>query len=110
MPSVVAGRTTSNASIVQAAAGSADIAAAPGTGLRIHVTQIVLVANGACTLKFQEGGTTDLTGNMSLPANGMLVILGNGVDPVISTVTANSKLNLVTGTSFVNGWCRYFVE
>lgn len=110
MPVPFQSRTVTNVPVIQAAAGNFDIAAAPGASLRVYVLSIVLVANGACTLKFQEGGTTDLTGNMTLGANGGMVVIGNGVDPVLSTAVANLKLNLVTATSFVNGWIRYFVD
>ena len=110
MPVPFQGRSLTNVAVAQVAPASLDLASAPGAGLRIHVVSIVLIANGAGTLKFQENAVTDLTGPISLAANGGMVVIADGVNPILSTLTPNLKLNLVTATSFVNGWIRYFID
>lgn len=104
-------RTITQVPVNQSAAGSTDIVAAPGAGLRIYVVTIVLSnshsANG--TIKFTEGtGPTNLTGEMQLTVAGGFVV-GNGSGVVLSTETANSKLSVVTVTGFVDGYIRYYV-
>jgi hypothetical protein len=110
MPLVNYNRTITQSVITQGAAGSLDLVAAPGAGLKIYVVNIVVVAAGAATLKFQENAVTDLTGAMALAANGGIVDIGNGFEPVLQTQTANLKLNLVSTTSAVTGWLRYFID
>lgn len=50
-------------------AGSADIVAAV-TGKKIRVIHCVIIAGGAETLTVRSGGSTALTGDMDLGANG----------------------------------------
>lgn len=110
MPQTFLNRSISQAVITQGAAGSTDLVAAPGAGLKIYVVSIVLVGDAGGTVKFQENAATDLTGAIPLAANGGFVVLGNGIDPILQTNTANLKLNLVSGTAKVFGWIRYFID
>jgi hypothetical protein len=106
---VTTGRTNTQIAVTQGAAGSLDLVAAPGVGMRIYVISIILVADGALTLKFTEGvGPTDLTGAISLAANGGFVEVGTE-HPILKTNTTNSKLSLVTTTSAIKGWLAYFI-
>ncbi len=96
--------------IDQTAAGSTDVVAAPGAGLKIYVVGAVLSMSAAGTVKFQEGtGPTDLSGEIDFPALGGMVTIGNGIDPILQTNTANAKLTILTTTGAANGWLRYFV-
>ena len=113
MPALSYSPTIVQAAINQAAAGSTDVVAAPGAKVRIYVVAIVLTNShsAAGTIKFTEGtGPTDLTGEMQLAASGGgMVIVGDGLSPVLHTPTANSKLSIVTVTGFVDGYIRYFI-
>jgi hypothetical protein len=60
------GRTLTDVVIAQGAAGSTDLAAAPGADEIIVVTLIIVTLDAAGTLKFTAGtGPTDLTGAMN---------------------------------------------
>jgi hypothetical protein len=113
MPVTSANRTMIQVAVNQSGAGSTDLVAAPGAGARIYVVTIVLSNShsAAGTFKFTEGtGPTDLTGEMQMAAaGGGIVAIGNGIDPVLHTNTANAKLSVVTATGFVDGWIRYFL-
>lgn len=115
MPIQSLNRTILQVAVDQSAPGSTDIVVAPGTGMKIYVVTIVLSNGGtaAGTLKFTEGtGPTDLTGAMGVAVNGGFVIIGNGIDPVLATNTANAKLSVVTATAgfWVDGYIRYFLD
>lgn len=111
MPPSFLNRTITQVAITQGAAGSTDLVAAPGAGARIYVVSIVLTADAAGTFKFTEGtGPTDLTGVIPVAQFGGFVVLGNGYDPVLQTNTANSKLTVISATSKVFGWIRYFLD
>lgn len=104
-------RTMVQIAVAQGAAGTTDLVAAPGAGLKIYVVKLVLVMSAAGTLKFTEGtGPTDLTGPMAIAANGGIVDVGDGIEAVLQTNTANSKLSLVTTVGAANGWLRYFID
>jgi hypothetical protein len=110
MPTPYLGRTTTQV-VVNAAAGvPQDLVAAPGARLKIYVVTIVVVLDVAGTIKFTEGtGPTDLTGAMTLGDTGGFVTIGDGVNPVLQTNTANAKLSLAPVTGAATGWIRYYV-
>lgn len=110
MPVSNLNRTITQIVVTQAGAGSTDLVAIPGAGLRIFVVSIVLILDAAGTVKFTEGtGPTDLTGAIPVATNGGFVVTGNGYDPVLQTNTANSKLSMVSATGKAFGWLRYFI-
>jgi hypothetical protein len=111
MPDHFLGRTITQVAVNQAAAGSTDVVAAPGDGLKIYVVTICLLNSHSAvgTLVFNEGtGPTALSGQMQLAVGGGIVLVGDP-QPVLQTNTANSKLTVTTTTAFVDGYIRYFV-
>lgn len=113
MPIHALNRTLTQAVVEQAAIGQTDFAAAPGTGLNIYVVRIVLTLAAAGTVTFNQGtGPTAITGVIPVAANGGFVILGDGVEPVLFTTTANSKMGLVTTGvgATAHGWISYFID
>lgn len=52
-----------------AASGNTEIVAAQGTGIKIRVISVSVIAAAANTVKFQSA-TTDITSAAALPANG----------------------------------------
>lgn len=110
MPVTNLNRTIVQASFDQGGAGSTDLVTAPGSGRKIYVVAVVLAIGTTGTVKFQEGGSTDLTGAMALTAGTPLVIAADGNNPILQTNTANSKLNIVSATGAVKGYIRYFTE
>lgn len=103
-------RTITQVTISQAAAGSSDLVAAPGADLKVYVVSIVFTMGAAGTFKFTEGtGPTDLTGAMNVSGSGGLVSIGDGINPILQTNTANSKLSIVTTGGDADGWIRYFI-
>lgn len=109
MPQYTYNRTITQVAIDQAGAGSTDVVAAPGTGLRIFVVGYVvgITANG--TIVWNEGtGPTALSGAIPVAANSGLVV-GNGAAVILQTNTANSKLTLTSTGGAVDGYLRYFV-
>lgn len=109
MPVASNSRTRTQVAVTQGAAGSLDLAAA-APGLRIYVTRIVVALSAAGTLKFQEGGTTDLTGAIDLGAAGGFVVGDPNGEPVLFTITPNTKLNLVSTVGLCKGWIHYFYD
>lgn len=110
MPSAFQNRTTTQVVLTQAGAGSTDIVAAPGAGLRIYVVRIVFTMSATGTVKFTEGtGPTDITGTLDIATAGGMVVVGDGFQPVLYTPTTNSKLSIVTATGQAEGWLHYFV-
>jgi hypothetical protein len=63
---------------------------------RIRVTSLFIVVTTAVTVKFQSGGTTDITGAMPFGANGGISLPFNAAG-WFQTV-AGEKLNLVLGS------------
>lgn len=91
-------------------AGSQDLVAAPGAGLKIFVVGFLVELETTGTLKFTEGtGPTDLTGTLDITADTPFSVFGSGF-PILQTNTANAKLSLVTATGAPRGWLRYFVS
>lgn len=111
MPTAFLGRTVSQVAINAAAGTPQDLVAIPGAGLKIYVVKIVFIVDTANTIvKFTEGtGPTDLTGAMEFADNGGVVAIGDGVNPVLQTNTANSKLSISSTVGASRGWIRYFV-
>lgn len=110
MPDTSSSRTIIQIAIDQGGAGSTDLVAAPGAGLRVYVTGVVVSLSAAGTIRFTEGtGPTNLTGDMDLAVAGGFVSIGGGVEVVLHTPTANSKLTLTSTGGAANGWLRYFI-
>jgi hypothetical protein len=104
------GRTITQVPVTQGAAGTTDLVAAPGAGLKIYVVSVVLTLDAAGSIKFTEGtGPTDLSGVIPVAINSGFVVLGDAECPVLQTNTANAKLSMVTATGKAFGWLRYFV-
>lgn len=112
MPAPYLGRTITQVAINAAAGTPQDLVAIPGAGLKIYVVNFALVVDTAATVvKFTEGtGPTDITGAMVFAANGGLVGMGDGINPVLQTNTANSKLSISSTVGASRGWIRYFVS
>lgn len=104
------GKTLKTIAISQAA-GSADLVAAPGVGVKVYVTGIVLTAGAASTVKFTSGtGPTDLTGPLDFAALGGIVIGFDRDAAVLETDLDNQKLAItVAGTGPVHGFLRYYL-
>lgn len=110
MPQQTLNRTFIQVAVDQSGAGSTDIVAAPGAGMKIYVVTIVLGISANGTAQFTEGtGPTNLSGNIPIAANSGMVEIGDGVNPVLQTNTANSKLSVVSTGGALDGWIRYFV-
>ena len=110
MPISFQNRTITQVAIDQGGAGSTDLVAAPGAGLKIYVVTIVVSLAAAGTVRFTEGtGPTNLTGDVDLAVAGGYVTIGDGINPVLQTNTAGDKLSIVSTGGAANGWIRYFV-
>jgi hypothetical protein len=110
MPVTNINRTITQASFDQGAAGSTDLVTAPGTGKKIYVVAVVVGLSAGGTVKFQENASTDLTGALPVGASTPYVLIGDGINPILQTNTANQKLNLVSATGAAKGYIRYFTE
>ena len=87
--------------------GANQIIAAPGAGLRIRVVGLLLVATGAVTVTLQSGAN-NLTGAMSMPANGIIDTITDHF-PLI--MNANEAFNISLGGGVqVSGFALYVVE
>lgn len=96
--------------IAQTAAGTTTIAAA-GTGLRVHIIGICLVATAAGTLKFSDT-SGDLTGAMSLAVNGGIAIAAAPGEEEhkknsLFYGSVGQPVTLTTATGYVAGWVTY---
>lgn len=110
MPIQFLNRSITQVAIDQSGAGSTDLVAAPGVGLKVYVVSIVVSLSAAGTVRFTEGtGPTNLTGDLDLAIAGGFVSIGNGVDPILQTNTANAKLSITSTGGAANGWIRYFI-
>ncbi len=99
-------QTLLRAVIDNATSGNNTIVAAV-TGYKIRVHNLVLVASGTTTVRFQSGaGGTSLTGDMALVAN---VGFAPGFDPTGHFETAASALlNIsLSAAVSVDGWLTY---
>lgn len=111
MPISSNNRTMIQVAIDQGVAGSTDLVAAPGAGMKIYVVSIVVSISAAGTVRFTEGtGPTNLTGDLDLALAGGFVSIGNGIEPILQTNVANSKLTITSTGGAANGWIRYFLD
>ena len=101
--------TPTFAAISAASSGNNTIVAAQGTSNIILVHQVLLVASGAVTVRFESGADgAALTGQMALPANGGFVIPFSPVGWF--KTAANTLLNLeLSGATQVSGVVGYTV-
>lgn len=77
---------------------SGDVIAAVG-GAKLRVMSLLISADAACSLKFQTDASTDVTGNIYVPASGT-ISLSNALG--LFEADASEKLNVViTGTANV---------
>lgn len=110
MPSRHQSLTIQQAAFTQAGAGSLDLVTGV-VGCFIHVVAVFLTMGASGTgVKFQEAGSTDLTGVLAVAANGLLPLAADGREPILSTKTAAAKLNLVSVGGPATGWIRYFTS
>lgn len=94
--------------ISDASSGATQLVAAPSNGQAIYVVSYAIVATGAVTVKFQSD-TTDITGAMSLAANGGVSAIGRVEAPLFACVP-NKKLNINLGGAVqVSGHLAYFL-
>jgi hypothetical protein len=81
-------------------ASSGDLVAAPSgstVGQKIRVISYGLTAaNATTTIKFQSGGSTDLSGAMTL-AQGVALARDGSLDSPVLECAKDAKLNLVLG-------------
>jgi hypothetical protein len=102
------GKTPAFASVSVSASGATQIVAADATR-KIKVVSYVLVADAAVTAKWQSA-STDLTGAMSLAANGGVSAIGS-FDAHLMETSVNQALNLNLGGAVgVRGHISYFLE
>ena len=94
-------------SVAQGAAGTTVLAAASGSN-KHKVIGCVLIMDAAGTLKFNDG-TVDLSGAMSLAANGGFV-LPTSILPFTETAAVNRPLNLITATGKASGVVAILTE
>lgn len=110
MPDSSNNRTLIQIPVTQGAAGAIDVVAAPGVGLKIYVTNIVLSIATTGTLQFFEGtGPTALSGVMPFAAASIWDQTGSASEPVLSTNTPNAKLTFTSATGVLTGYIRYFI-
>jgi hypothetical protein len=90
------------APISVASAGNNTLVTAQGTGIKIRVLGVALLAAGAVTAQFQSGaGGTNLSGAMSIGAGKFFTVESS---PQFETA-ANQLLNLSLGGAIqVSGW------
>lgn len=110
MPDTTLNRTIIQVAIDQSVAGSTDVVAAPGAGLKVYVVGVTVSLSAAGTIRFTEGtGPTNLTGDLDVALAGGFVTFGDGANVVLQTNTANSKLTLTSTGGAANGWLRYYI-
>lgn len=110
MPDTTLNRTITQVALDQGVAGSTDLVAAPGAGLKVYVVGIVVALSAAGTVRFTEGtGPTNLTGDLDLALAGGFVSIGDGANVILQTNTANSKLTITSTGGAANGWIRYYI-
>lgn len=101
------GKTLLFATIAQGSAGTTSLVGAAGGSLKIKVVSYAFVMSAAGTVKFT--GTGDLTGTMTIAANGGMVVVGQPSSHLFETA-ANVALSIVTTTGFATGHISYFTE
>lgn len=103
--------TILRAAISGATSGDNTLVAAV-TGKKIKVLSLAIVAAGAVTVRFESGaGGTALTGVMSIPANGILVLSPSLPGYHHFETAAGSLLNMELGGAVqVSGYLTYYTE
>jgi hypothetical protein len=97
------GFDVSFASVSVAASGANPVIAAV-TGKKIRVLSYTLVADGAVTAKWRTAASADLSGAMSLAANGSL---GSPLVPLMETVAGEALTLTLGGAVGVRGHITY---
>lgn len=92
-PTTYNGKTLSYVVVAQGAAGTTQLAAASAAN-KHKVMGCFVVMDAAGTLKFTDG-TVDLSGAMSVAANGGFVLPSGNV-PYLETAAVNRPINIVT--------------
>lgn len=96
-----------NETIDDASSGNNTIVAAPSNGDLIRVMSVLLISSAAVTIRFESGaGTTALTGQMEVAANGGFVLDLNLAGHF--ECAADALLNLeLSGATTVDGFIQY---
>lgn len=105
----MADSAVTNYAVIDAASSGDNTLVAAVTGKRIRVTSLYLVAAGAVTIRFESGaGGTALSGQMTMAANGVLVLPYNQFGWF--TTAASALLNMELGGAVsVDGSLTYDV-
>lgn len=103
------GKALKFASISAATSGDNTVVAAV-TGSRIKVVSYVLVAAGLVTVKWKSGAATDLSGAMSLAANGGVAIPGQPSSHIAQTAAGQALVLNLSAAVQVSGHVAYFEE
>lgn len=86
------------------ASGNTDVVAAV-SGYKVRVLGLALTADAPCSLRFQTGGSGNLTPRLRVPSGGTVTITN---DLGLFDTTANDKLNvLLSGTANYGVLCTY---
>lgn len=101
------GKTLQFVAIAQGAAGTTQLVAAAGTGIKIKVVSYAFTLSANGTAKFT--GTGDLTGAFDILASGGLVVVGQPNSHLFET-GANAALSIVTTGGAAKGHLAYFTE
>lgn len=101
------GKTLLFVAIAQAVAGTTQLVAAQGAGLKVKVVSYVFMLSLAGTAKFT--GTADLTGAFDVAASGGVSAVGQPSAHLFETA-ANAALSIVTTIGAARGHLSYFVE
>lgn len=97
---------TMQVALIAASTIGSNVILAPSNGWRICLVSLVLVAAGAVNMQLQDSATTNLTGILTFPANGQLILPFNPAGWVITTYSVGLNLNL-SATVAVGG-CMTF--
>ena len=97
---VVSSNSTGNITVVAAVAGK-----------EIHVYRLLIVVDAATVLTFRDGASTNLTGAISMLANGSITLdYDGGSKAWFSTTTGNAFVINQTGTAQVSGKASYVLR
>lgn len=113
MPEPFQNRTLQRVPVASVNAGDSIIDNGAGTDLYVHVVQLAAIASAAGTIQWISSPGGALSGAMSVAANGGLVVIGDGVTPIVSTAIAGRSVVLTwvpTTTGNLGGWLLYFVS
>lgn len=100
--------TVQFATIAQAVAGTTQLVAAPGAGLKVKLLSYEFTLSAAGTAKFVSGAS-DLTGAFDIAANGGISAQGTPEAHLLEGA-ANTALSIVTTGGAARGKISYFVE